>query len=160
MNTYILESPTPTGPFRLVTYMQDFGVQAYFCNFPSKFIAGDGASCWLWYSANFHPLDRTSNPPGSGYHLCAREVLIQHPVHSDPSAGGTGTGTGTGSTPPPAGSGTSTGSPPPAPVASNGSRHTAAYDWCYGATAAGEIASSIAWLAALVLALTIGRRRR
>jgi hypothetical protein len=38
-NTYILESTEITGPWRLVTYMKNFGEQAYFVNFPSKFIS-------------------------------------------------------------------------------------------------------------------------
>lgn len=90
MNTIILESPTLTGPFGLVTFMTSFGEQAYFSNFPSKFIAADGGSCWMWYSANFMPLTRTSNPPGSGYHLCSRQALIQRPVHSNPVSGSGG----------------------------------------------------------------------
>ena len=52
-NTYILESSAITGPFKLVTYMKGFGEQAYFVNFPSKFIGSDGKTAWLSYSANF-----------------------------------------------------------------------------------------------------------
>jgi hypothetical protein len=70
--------------------MAEFGEQGYFLNFPSKFLAGDTG--WLWYSANFLPLDRYSNPAGSGYHLCAREVAFQRPVRAyattGPAAGG------------------------------------------------------------------------
>ncbi len=39
MNSYILEADALTGPWRLVVYMKDFGQQAYFLNFPSKFIS-------------------------------------------------------------------------------------------------------------------------
>ena len=53
MNTYILESSRLTGPWRLVSYMKNFGEQSYFVNFPSKFISADGQSAWLCYSANF-----------------------------------------------------------------------------------------------------------
>ena len=53
MNSYILEADQLTGPWRLVTYMKDFGEQAYFLNFPSKFISADGRTLWLCYSANF-----------------------------------------------------------------------------------------------------------
>ena len=35
--------------------MKDFGEQAYFVNFPSKFISSDGRTLWLCYSANFAP---------------------------------------------------------------------------------------------------------
>ena len=38
MRSYILEADALTGPWRLVTYLKDFGEQAYFLNFPSKFI--------------------------------------------------------------------------------------------------------------------------
>ena len=34
MRTYILEADALTGPWRLVTYMKDFGEQAYFVEFP------------------------------------------------------------------------------------------------------------------------------
>src|SRR5205085_6298542 len=41
-DTYILESDQLTDPWKLVTYMKRFGEQAYFANFPSKFISADG----------------------------------------------------------------------------------------------------------------------
>lgn len=120
MNTVILESPTLTGPFKLVTYMRDFGPQAYFCNFPSKFLTGDGKSGWLWYSANFHPLERPNGvaPDGSGYHLCALETLFQRPVHSNPAAGGSTTPPPPAPppTPPPPGTTPTPPSSPPPPV--------------------------------------------
>ena len=63
MNTYILESGRLTGPWRLATYMKDFGQQAYFVNLPSKFIGADGRTAWLCYSANFAArMDRRSTP--------------------------------------------------------------------------------------------------
>jgi hypothetical protein len=152
MNTYILESPSLTGPFKLVTYMSNFGEQAYFCNFPSKFIAGDGSSCWLWYSANFHPLDRTSNPPGSGYHLCSREVLIQRPVHSNQVPAG---GFGGGGSP-----GGGTAAAGPASAGPGTSKHGAAYRWCYGSAGAELNPRGTALFAALAALGLLCLRRR
>jgi uncharacterized membrane protein YgcG len=157
MNTYILESPTLTGPFKLITYMQDFGVQAYFCNFPSKFIAGDGNSCWLWYSANFHPLERESNPPGSGYHLCAREVLIQRPVHSNPAAAGGSGGSSSGGSGGAGGSGGS--SAGGGSTASTKDSHGSTYRWCFGAVEAPSGIRAWTLLAALAAILAAIRRR-
>jgi hypothetical protein len=76
MNTYLLESDSLTGPFRLVTYMKDFGPQAYFVNIPSKFISGDGRTAWLCYSANFTPQKLPVNPPGSGYGMTLQEIVF------------------------------------------------------------------------------------
>jgi hypothetical protein len=71
MNSYILESDNITGPFKLITYMKDFGTQGYFMTIPSKFIAPDGKTFWLSYSANFSQDyfgDITkANPAGSRY---------------------------------------------------------------------------------------------
>jgi hypothetical protein len=81
MRTYILEADALTGPWRMVTYMKDFGQQAYFVNFPSKFISPDGKTLWILYSANFssglngeEPLK--CNPPGSGYGMILQEVRL------------------------------------------------------------------------------------
>jgi len=80
MNTYVLESDAVTGPWKLVTFMFEFGVQAYFVNFPSKFISPDGRSAWLCYSNNFgnnwfcHALKK--NPPGARYALSLQEVKL------------------------------------------------------------------------------------
>jgi hypothetical protein len=89
MHTYILEADTITGPWRIVTYMKDFGEQAYFVNIPSKFISADGKTFWLCYSANFcdgwngeTPLK--SNPPGSGYGLCWQKVQMLAPGEPAP----------------------------------------------------------------------------
>jgi len=147
MNTYILESPTLTGPFKLITYLRDFGPQAYFANFPSKFVAGDGKSAWLWYSANFHPLEQEGNPPGSGYHLCSREVLIQRPVHSNPSSGETPPSTPT--------------SPPATPPPGNNDHESkwTGHHMC-GVGIAGTPAADFAVALGLLLAALALRRRR
>jgi len=71
-DTYILESPTLTGPFSLVSYWQKFGVEAYFVNFPSKWLSGRDA--WLLYSANF--ATGPSDPPGSRYGFSMRQLKL------------------------------------------------------------------------------------
>ncbi len=80
MNSYILEADDLTGPWKLVSYMKDFGVQAYFLNFPSKFISADGRKLWLCYSGNFSSgwdgVDLEQNPPGSRYGLVLQEVEL------------------------------------------------------------------------------------
>jgi hypothetical protein len=69
MSSYILESDDLTGPWRLVSYLKEFGEQAYVLNFPSKFVSSDGHTMWLCYSGNFAPdWNDTSikeNPPGT-----------------------------------------------------------------------------------------------
>lgn len=83
MNSYILEADRLTGPWRLVVYMKDFGEQAYFLNFPSKFISADGKTLWLCYSANFAPnwngQKLKIDPPGGRYGLCLHEVRLLGP---------------------------------------------------------------------------------
>ena len=104
MDTYVLESLSLTGPWKLVTYMPSFGPQAYFVNLPSKFISSDGRTGWLCYSANYTDrknMDRfrvdvkdvqsvrdwaiapyfktfadtfEPDPPGSQYALCLQEI--------------------------------------------------------------------------------------
>jgi hypothetical protein len=83
MTSYILEADAITGPWRIVSYMKDFGEQAYFLNFPSKFISPDGRKLWLCYSANFSPgwngVKLGVNPPGGRYGLCLHEVELLTP---------------------------------------------------------------------------------
>ncbi len=80
MTSYILEANAITGPWRRVSYMKDFGEQAYFLNFPSKFISPDGRTLWLCYSANFstgwNGAKLDFNPPGGRYGLCLHEVQL------------------------------------------------------------------------------------
>ena len=77
-NTYVLESNEITGPWKLISYMEKFGEQAYFVHTPSKFISKDGSSAWLFYSANFQSPNYKENhrsyPPGSGYGLSIQEI--------------------------------------------------------------------------------------
>jgi hypothetical protein len=84
MTSYILEAEVLTGRWRMVAYMKDFGEQAYFLNFPSKFISEDGRTLWLCYSANFSPgwngVELKVNPPGGRYGLCLHEVKLLGPV--------------------------------------------------------------------------------
>lgn len=78
--SYILEARDITGPWRLVTYMRNFGEQAYFLNIPSKFISENGRRLWLCYSANFvttwNKQNIKENPPGSHYGLVLQEVEL------------------------------------------------------------------------------------
>ncbi len=80
MNTYILESEKITGPYKLITYMKDFGTQGYFVNIPSKFISEDGRTVWLSYSANFSSAyfrNRVkANPIGSRYAWNLQEIKL------------------------------------------------------------------------------------
>lgn len=80
MNTYILESDHVAGPWKMVVFMETFGTQAYFVNFPSKFISADGRTLWLCYSANYtNPWLGTkfpANPPGSRYAMCLQEIHL------------------------------------------------------------------------------------
>ncbi len=83
MDSYFLEADEITGPWRIVAYMEDFGEQAYFLNFPSKFISTDGKTLWLCYSANFSPdwngVNLEFNPPGGRYGLCLHELRLLTP---------------------------------------------------------------------------------
>ncbi len=80
MDSYILEADEITGPWRMVTYMKNFGEQAYFLNFPSKFISENGRNLWLCYSANFtagvNGMGIAYNPPGGRYGLCLHEINL------------------------------------------------------------------------------------
>ena len=72
----------------MVSYMKNFGEQAYFLNFPSKFISPDGQSLWLCYSANFstgwNGVKLNFNPPGGRYGLCLHEVKLLKPAAPAP----------------------------------------------------------------------------
>ena len=79
-NTYILESESLTGEWKLVIYMKYFGQEAYFVNFPSRFISDDGKKMWVCYSGNFaknwtgEPME--AMPPDSGYGMVMQETEI------------------------------------------------------------------------------------
>ena len=79
-STFLMEADRIEGPWKLVTYMKDFGEQAYFVNIPSKFISADGRTMWLCYAANF--TNRSvgkqwpSRPPGSSYGMILQEVRL------------------------------------------------------------------------------------
>lgn len=80
MNTYLLESGQLAGPWKLVTYMKNFGEQAYFVNIPSKFLSPDSNRLWICYSGNFatdwNGQQIHVNPPGSRYGLVLQEVEL------------------------------------------------------------------------------------
>jgi hypothetical protein len=79
-NTYVLESEQITGPWKLVTYMKNFGEQAYFVNIPTKFIGKDGKTMWLLYSARHNSGDFNEpykfNPPGGEYGMTFQEIEL------------------------------------------------------------------------------------
>jgi hypothetical protein len=88
-NTMILESDAITGPFQRVAYWKDFGIGAYFVNFPSKFISADGKTCWLCYAANFpqdwNSMKKEEKPPGSHYAMCLHELQLRSPADPAPA---------------------------------------------------------------------------
>jgi hypothetical protein len=80
MNTYLLESESLTGEWRMISYMKHFGEQAYFVNIPSKFISADGKTMWLLYSGNFatdwNGEHIKSNPEGSHYGFVMQKIQL------------------------------------------------------------------------------------
>ena len=80
MNSYILEADRLDGDWKIVTYMEKFGEQAYFINIPSKFISEDGKEAWLLYSGNFsdswNGLELKENPPGSHYGMVFQKIQL------------------------------------------------------------------------------------
>jgi hypothetical protein len=84
MNTYILESDKITGKWKMVSYLKDFGEQAYFVNIPSKFIGKNGTTMWLLYSGNFAPdwngVKIEADPPGSHYGLVLQKIELLSPA--------------------------------------------------------------------------------
>ena len=78
MDSYFLEADALTGPWKMVTYLRDFGVQAYFLNLPSKFLSDNGRQMWLCYAGNFATKelgDRfKETPPGSSSGLVFQEM--------------------------------------------------------------------------------------
>lgn len=92
MNTYILEADRLDGEWKIISYMKDFGEQAYFVNIPTKFISEDGKTMWLLYSGNFskdaNGKRLEENPPGSHYGMVFQkiELLSNHPFNSAPQS--------------------------------------------------------------------------
>ncbi len=80
MNTYLMEADEITGEWKMITYMKDFGEQAYFVNIPSKFISKDGKTAWLLYSGNYwENMNGESvgvNPPGSHYGMVFQKIQL------------------------------------------------------------------------------------
>ena len=152
MDTYLLESTSLTGPFRLVQWWEDFGPQGYFFNIPSKFVSGDGLSFWTLYSANFTWASDhwVGNPDISGYHACFLETRLRTPAH--------GTVNGVPVAAPAA-------PPPPSPAAAAGASAAGGRDGANGDRSINDKCSAAAsapvagpWLLAL-LALAFRRRR-
>lgn len=80
MNTYLLESDRLDGHWKIITYLKDFGEQAYFVNIPSKFISKNGKEMWLLYSGNFakdwNGQSIVENPPGSHYGMVFQKIEL------------------------------------------------------------------------------------
>jgi hypothetical protein len=77
MNTYLLESDKFDGDWKIISYMKEFGTQAYFVNIPAKFISDDGLTMWLLYSGNHStPENHKVNPPGGHYGLCFQKIQL------------------------------------------------------------------------------------
>lgn len=78
-----------TGPWRIVTYMKDFGEQGFFLNFPGKFISADRRTLWLCSSANFSSGMKGQqlklNPPGGRGVLRLHEVKLLGPGENKPT---------------------------------------------------------------------------
>lgn len=78
-DSYLLEADKITGPWKMVTYMKNFGTQGYFLNIPSKFISADGRSFWLCYSANWENQmgkKYASIPEGGSYSMTLQQVRL------------------------------------------------------------------------------------
>jgi hypothetical protein len=69
------ESPSLTGPYRMVHYLRDWGPQSYFPAIPAKFLSPDGKTAWLVCSANYRTAGEP-NPPQCRYALSMHEIVF------------------------------------------------------------------------------------
>lgn len=90
-DTYLLESSSLTGPWKLLAYLRHFGEQSYFVNIPSKFVGADGRTLWLCYAANFslgwNNVRWSARPKGSRYAMCLQEARLPRPGDDAPAPG-------------------------------------------------------------------------
>jgi hypothetical protein len=77
-DTYVLEAPSITGPFALVSYMPSLGPQMYFQQASSAAWSADGLSGVLFSSGNWDGscVTQGSNPPGERYGLVTTEFTF------------------------------------------------------------------------------------
>lgn len=80
----VWESSEITGPYRLVTYLRDWGPQTYFPNVPAKFIAADGRRMWLCVASNYASTQAT--PPQCRYAMSLHEFDLILPGDAPPPA--------------------------------------------------------------------------
>jgi hypothetical protein len=76
-DSMLLVADRLTGPWKIMSWLGQFGHEAYFLNIPSKFISDDGRRFWLCYSANWSDKNTPGHPEGSHYSLSLREFVIE-----------------------------------------------------------------------------------
>jgi hypothetical protein len=80
--TFSLFAESLTGPWHYITYMRNFGPEAYFVNHPTKFAAkrADTSNrrfdAFLMYSANFADSAAHNKPENSGYHMNLQQARL------------------------------------------------------------------------------------
>lgn len=78
-DTWIVESPTPYGPFATVDYWEGFGSCGYFVCAPSKFLSADNRRVSVFWSANWAFCEdekAAPHPVGSQYALCCADFEL------------------------------------------------------------------------------------
>jgi hypothetical protein len=73
-NFIVLEADQITGPYKMVHYMKDWGVQTYFPNIPTQLIGEDGQTAWLTVAANYNAAN--FNPHQSRYAASMHEIIL------------------------------------------------------------------------------------
>jgi hypothetical protein len=77
-DTYVLEADAVTGPWALLSYMQELGPQMYFQQLLSGFWSSDGLTAVMASSGNWDGscVTQGSNPPGERYGLVTTELTL------------------------------------------------------------------------------------
>lgn len=75
-DSMLLMADTLTGPWKVLSWLEQFGHEAYFLNIPSKFISPESQRFWLCYSANWSNKNTPGHPEGSHYSLSLREFAF------------------------------------------------------------------------------------
>lgn len=73
-NLIFFEADELTGPYRIVHYLKDWGVQSYFPNIPSQLVSKDGQTAWLTVAANYNAAQ--FNPHQNRYAASLHELIF------------------------------------------------------------------------------------